>query len=181
DAERRKKAEKDVAKKAETAKKLHGAEAAFLASIAELAQEEQGKKMEARALELQTDEAKKAMEKAFRDAQQKAAGFGLTCEVQVPQVVDALLKRDFPKETADHLMAGAGEVLDRVNVFKRAVLTQQPKGKPAIKMCQDAEEHVKTELGKLVESWSSFERRLLWNDMKKVANAGEAAGPHVKA
>ncbi|CAK0839068.1 unnamed protein product [Prorocentrum cordatum] len=130
---------------------------------------------------MQTDEAKKAMEKAFRDAQQKATGFGLTCEVQVPQVVDALLKRDFPKGTADHLRAGADEVLDRVNVFKRTVLTQQPKGKPTIKMCQDAEEHVKTELGKLVESWSSFERRLLWNDMKKVANAGEAAGPRVAA
>eukprot|EP00959_Pyramimonas_sp_CCMP1952_P464207 9486208-Pyramimonas_sp.AAC.1 len=80
DAKRRKKAEKDAAKKAETAKKLHDAEVAFLASIAELSQEEQEKKKEARALELQTDEAKKAMEKAFRDAQQKATGFGLTCE-----------------------------------------------------------------------------------------------------
>eukprot|EP00959_Pyramimonas_sp_CCMP1952_P281503 5884100-Pyramimonas_sp.AAC.1 len=94
------KKQKEDARKAEEEKKNKEEEEAFYESIKDMDAEQQAIEQQKRRDQIELVDAKKKMEKLFRDAQNKIASFRSVCETDVPNVARVLSDRNYPEETA---------------------------------------------------------------------------------
>eukprot|EP00959_Pyramimonas_sp_CCMP1952_P216922 4536438-Pyramimonas_sp.AAC.1 len=157
------KAEKEIARLEQESK----AQADFDKQIEGLDEEAKQAKID----EKKRSDAKSALDKHYREMSSKVYNWRKVCEIESPKVVEALIQKQYPKETAAFVQNKSIQMLTSITEFITKTLAKQPKGQGlSVEECSADLKTTKETFDELERAWKLFDKTV-WNDMKGHANA----------